>query len=154
MVTSTWLPRKAAGRTQGSGSRAEEAIACANCSACSSYPLAVDDYKFRHENVATYWLSWADPGAEAAIRERTAATANGTTGGAGARGGSVVPSSLTANLLYDVTCLLTEGALPASRHGAFLPPHPRRLPAAVQQPGGRRALLRRHLPAQPVLHQR
>ncbi|PRW57551.1 ligand-gated ion channel [Chlorella sorokiniana] len=35
--------------------------------------LDVDDYNFKHENVATYWLSWADPGAEAAIRERTAA---------------------------------------------------------------------------------
>lgn len=35
--------------------------------------LAVDDSRFRHENVATYWLSWADPAAEAAIRERTAA---------------------------------------------------------------------------------
>ena len=43
----------------------------------------VDDYKFRHENVATYWLSWADPGAEAAIRERTAATASAPAGEAG-----------------------------------------------------------------------
>ncbi|PRW57855.1 ligand-gated ion channel isoform A [Chlorella sorokiniana] len=38
--------------------------------------LDVDDYKFKHENVATYWLSWADPGAEAAIRARTVAAAN------------------------------------------------------------------------------
>lgn len=42
----------------------------------SFYP-AVDDYKFRHENVATYWLSWFDPTAENKIRDRTASLTAG-----------------------------------------------------------------------------
>ena len=32
---------------------------------------AVNDAKFRHENVGTFWLSWFDPEAESQIRERT-----------------------------------------------------------------------------------
>ena len=31
----------------------------------------MDDYNFRHENMATYWLSWFDPGAEEIITNRT-----------------------------------------------------------------------------------
>lgn len=33
----------------------------------------MDDVNFRHENVATFWITWQDSAAEAAIAARTAA---------------------------------------------------------------------------------
>ena len=66
-----------------------EEVPAATHSDCTAAGLAslmhaVDDYKFKFENVATYWLSWTDPGAEAAIRARTAEVASEPAGEGGA----------------------------------------------------------------------